>query len=83
MRKGIEQSRSLLDFMKKDELAAHLFRISLTEGRIKRDGIRGQYNLEKAAEQVGLKVRHTMIEETGVYPENIPLPRISRLLSEV
>jgi len=71
--KGIDQGRSLLDFMRKDELAANLFRLSLTEGRIKRDGTRGQYPLEAVAEQVGIKVRTTMIEETGVRPENIPI----------
>jgi DNA-damage-inducible protein D len=71
--KGIDQGRSLLDFMRKDELAANLFRLSLTEGRIKRDGIRGQYPLEAVAEQVGIRVRTTMIEETGVRPENIPI----------
>jgi DNA-damage-inducible protein D len=71
--KGIDQGRSLLDFMRKDELAANLFRLSLTEGRIKRDGIRGQYPLEAVAEQIGIRVRTTMIEETGVRPENIPI----------
>lgn len=72
-RKGIEQGRSLLDFMRKDELAANLFRLSLTEGRIKRDGIRGQYPLEQVAQQVGVRVRNTMIEETGLRPEDIPI----------
>jgi DNA-damage-inducible protein D len=73
MRKGVHESRSLLDFMRKDELAANLFRLTLTEGRIKRDGVRGQRPLEQVAEQVGRKVRHTMIEETGVHPEHIPI----------
>lgn len=72
-RKGIDQGRSLLDFMRKDELAANLFRLTLTEGRIKKDGIRGQYPLEQVAEQVGRRVRNTMIEETGLRPENIPI----------
>ena len=71
--KGINQNRSLLDFMRKDELAANLFRLSLTEGRIKKDGVHGQYPLEQVAEQVGRKVRQTMIEQTGIRPENIPI----------
>jgi len=73
IRKGIEQDRSLLDFMRKDELAANLFRLTLTEGRIKKDAVRGQYPLEEVAEQVGRRVRNTMIEETGLRPENIPI----------
>jgi DNA-damage-inducible protein D len=72
-RKGIDHDRSLLDFMRKDELAANLFRLSLTEGRIKRDAIRGQYPLEEVAQQVGRRVRNTMIEETGLRPEDIPI----------
>jgi DNA-damage-inducible protein D len=40
--KGVDSSRSLLDFMGKQELAANLFRITETEARIKRDSVRGQ-----------------------------------------
>jgi DNA-damage-inducible protein D len=72
-RKGIDPSRSLLDFMRKDELAATFFRLSLTEGRIKRDGAHGQHELERVAEQVGRTVRKTMIDQTAVHPENIPI----------
>jgi DNA-damage-inducible protein D len=72
-RKGVSPSRSLLDFMRKDELAANLFRLSLTEGRIKKDQTRGQYELERVAKQVGRTVRQTMIEQTGVHPEDIPV----------
>lgn len=65
--------RSLLDFMGKDELAANLFRLSLTEGRIRRDGFTGQAQAEKAAESVGRRVRNAMIEETGQKPEDLPI----------
>lgn len=72
--KGIpDLRRSLLDFMKKDELAGNLFRLSLTEGRIKKDGVRGQRALETVAEQVGRRVRQTIIEETGIRPETLPI----------
>jgi DNA-damage-inducible protein D len=70
-RKGLtDPKRSLLDFMGKDEFAANLFRLTLTEGRIKRDGTRGQGPLEIVAEQVGRRVRQTVIDETGVSPED-------------
>jgi hypothetical protein len=59
--------------MKKDELAGNLFRLSLTEGRIKKDNVRGQKNLENVAEQVGRRVRQTLIEETGIKPETLPI----------
>lgn len=73
VRKGVDQTRSLLDFMRKDELAANLFRLTLTEGRIKKDRVRGQHQLEKVAKAVGQTVRETMIEQTGLLPENIPI----------
>ncbi|HZL56612.1 MAG TPA: hypothetical protein VFC21_06015 [Bryobacteraceae bacterium] len=70
--KGVtDPKRSLLDFMGKDELAGNLFRLTLTDGRIKRDGVRGQTALEHVAEDVGRTVRRTMIEQTGIAPEGL------------
>jgi DNA-damage-inducible protein D len=54
------------------ELAANLFRIKQTEAKIKNESLRGRRQLERAAEMVGQKVRHTMIETSGTYPENLP-----------
>ncbi|MFN7919371.1 MAG: hypothetical protein U0Q16_04695 [Bryobacteraceae bacterium] len=65
--------RSLLDFMGRDELAANLFRLTLTEGRIHRDHVRGQAALEDVAERVGRRVRQAMIDETGKRPEDLPI----------
>jgi DNA-damage-inducible protein D len=39
-------SRPLFDFMGKDELAGNLFRLTLTEGRIKKENTKGQSALE-------------------------------------
>lgn len=72
--KGMSQKkRSLLDFMGRDELAANLFRITQTELKIKNESIQGQRNAENAASDVGKKVRKTMIEISGVRPEEMPL----------
>jgi DNA-damage-inducible protein D len=64
--------RSMLDFMGKDELAGNLFRLALTEGRIKKEGASGQVSLERVAKEVGTRVRKTMHDETGLYPEQLP-----------
>ena len=64
--------RSMLDFMGKDELAGNLFRLALTEGRIKKEGTRGQLPLERVAKEVGKRVRQTMHDEIGLYPEELP-----------
>jgi DNA-damage-inducible protein D len=72
--KGLQQaSRSLLDFMGKDELAANLFRITQTELKLKNDQVRGQNNAERVAEDVGKKVRKTMLDISGTKPEDMEL----------
>jgi DNA-damage-inducible protein D len=71
--KGVDASRSLLDFMGKQELAANLFRITETEAKIRNEGVRGQVRLENAAHEVGKRVRNTMKETSGTYPENLPI----------
>lgn len=72
--KGLEKKgHSLLDFMGKDELAANLFRLTQTELKLKNDGIQGQRNAERTAENVGQKVRKTMLEISGVKPEDMTL----------
>ena len=64
---------SLLDFMGREELAANLFRITQTELKIKGEKVKGQQRLEAVAEDVGVKVRRTMQEISGVNPEDLPL----------
>jgi len=72
--KGQEQTkRSLLDFMGKEELAANLFRLTQTELKLKKDGISEESNAQFAAESVGRKVRATMLEISGVAPEDMEL----------
>lgn len=72
---GKESSRTLLDFMGKQELAANLFRVTQTEAKMENEGIRGQKAAERAAEDVGRKVRQTMMEISGDTPESLPLSR--------
>lgn len=69
----INDHKSLLDYMGKDELAANLFRITQTELKIKNDNIHGQTPLEAAAHAVGKKVRETMMEISNVPPERLPV----------
>ncbi len=71
-RKAIPKERSPLDFMGSTELAANLFRLTQTEEKIKRDGVRGQLHLEETAEKVGKMVRKTMAEISGQKPEDLP-----------
>ena len=70
--RGIDPKKSLLDFMGREELAANLFRITQTELKIKSEQIRGQKNLEQAANTVGKKVRKTMLDISNIAPEQLP-----------
>jgi DNA-damage-inducible protein D len=70
--KGVGERESLIDRMGKSELAAHLFRITQTDEKIRKDGIQGQRHLEEIAERVGKQVRRSMLEISGQKPENLP-----------
>ncbi|HYD52597.1 MAG TPA: hypothetical protein VEA99_08220 [Gemmatimonadaceae bacterium] len=70
--KGVPGDRTLLDFMGREELAANLFRITQTESKIRKENVRGQYNLERTAESVGKHVRKTIEEIGGTMPERLP-----------
>ncbi len=70
--KGVPDSRTPLDFMGKEELAANLFRITQTEAKIRKESRRGQQALERTAEEVGRRVRQTMQEISGNQPEELP-----------
>ncbi len=73
LKKGVKSGESLIDRMDKTELAAHLFRITQTDAKIKRVGATGQAMLEEIAKTVGKQVRKSMIEISGQKPESIPL----------
>lgn len=70
--KGIPATRSPLDFMGRQEMAANLFRLTETEAKIKNDKVTGQRRLEQTAETVGRHVRSTMMELSGTRPELLP-----------
>jgi len=72
-RKGVKADRALLDFMGKTELAANLFRITQTEEVIRGRGVRGQGQLEATAHGVGRQVRKSMLEISGIPPEELPI----------
>jgi len=79
-KRGISKEH-LLDYMGKDEMAANLFRITMIEGRIKKDQLQGQAACEEAHRKVGKEVRDVVIRNLGVAPEN--LPKSERRLPEI
>lgn len=74
----------LLDRAGSTELAANLFRITQTEEKLKKDGVKGDYEAGRTHFLVGKKVRDTIKEIGGVLPENLPIEKhIKSLKKEV
>ena len=71
-RKGLAPKEQLMDRMNTTELAANLFRMTQTKERLKNEGIRSQREAIETHEMVGKKVRTTIEELGGTFPENIP-----------
>jgi DNA-damage-inducible protein D len=78
--KGLKPTADHFDYMGRTELAANLFRITLTEERLSQNEggtERGAMNIHKA---VGSQVRKMVKENTGKNPEDL---KVERRLGEV
>lgn len=82
-RRGVDKTK-LFDGMGRSELAANLFRVTMTEEQIKHRGISGQKQLEQTHYNVGKEVRDMVIRNSGISPENLPqeksLPEVKKEL---
>lgn len=74
VKKEIEKGE-LLDRAGTTELAANLFRITQTDEKLKKDGIRGDANATQTHFMVGGKVRQTIKDIGGTLPEDLPTER--------
>lgn len=73
-RKKLKKSQQILDHMGSEELAANLFRATQADAKLRREGIKGQFNADLAHYEVGQKVRKTIQELGGTMPEKLPTP---------
>jgi DNA-damage-inducible protein D len=84
-RRGVDKTK-LYDTMGRAELAANLFRVTLTEARMKAKDVKGQTAAEIAHMNVGQDVRRMVIENTGMTPEMLPqstpLPEVCKALKK-
>ena len=71
--RGIDSHKNAYDFMSTTELAANIFRISLTAERLKY--LRNPSESKAAREhwKIGSQIRSMIKENTGSYPENLPV----------
>lgn len=73
-RKGIKESEEILDYMGSEELAANLFRITQTEGKLKKEQVTNKTKANQIHYDVGRKVRKAIEEIGGTMPEELPTP---------
>ena len=73
-RKNLGKNEQILDHMGSTELAANYFRITQTEERLKKGDVNGEEQANNTHFKIGQKVRETMIEISGVAPEELPTP---------
>ena len=71
--KGIAQGEELLDRVGPLELAAHDFRITLTEDRLNREGVNSEGHAILTHKKAGQEVRAVMQREDGKKPEDLPV----------
>lgn len=76
-RKGIDEKEDILDFMYSTEAAANLFRITQTDERLKHADITTEDKANEKHYEIGKKVRQTMIDISGIAPEELPTPEKS------
>ncbi len=74
-RKGLKKGQSSLDWMNSDELAANLFKSSVTTQKLRNDpSIQGQGAANQTHYDVGAAVRQFIIEQGATPPEQLPTP---------
>lgn len=74
-KKGINLKHDHFDYMGRTELAANLFRITLTEERLKNSPVYDERAAQNVHKSVGKQVRKMVIDNTGNAPENLPPER--------
>ena len=70
--KGLSSSTDILNRMGSTELAANFFRVTQTEEKLRKDGIRGKERANETHYAVGRQVRDAMLKISGIAPEDLP-----------
>lgn len=83
LHKGIPEGSEILDHMGSEELAANLFRITQTDGKLRRERIVGEDQSIETHFGVGRAIRNTLEELHAPLPEDLPsAPSIRKHLED-
>lgn len=69
--KGLPKSADILDRMGSTELAANFFRVTQTEEKLRKEGVRGKERAYDTHYEVGRQVRDAMLKISGIAPEDL------------
>lgn len=70
--KGLSSNTDILNRMGSTELAANFFRVTQTEEKLRKDGIKGKERAYDTHYAVGRQVRDAMLKISGIAPEDLP-----------
>lgn len=73
----MKKKEDILDYMDSEELAANLFRITQTDGLLKKKKINNEHEACTTHHKVGRAVRDTIKKLGGTMPEELPTPKKS------
>lgn len=76
-RKNLKPNQKILDHMNSSELISNLFRINLTDERLKYESPKTAEDAIVAHNIVGQEVRQTIVRSKGILPEDQPTPEKS------
>lgn len=83
LHKGIPDGGEILDYMGQEELAANLFRITQTDGKLRRERIVSEDRAIETHFGVGRTIRNTLRELNAPLPEDLPsAPSIRKQLED-
>jgi len=83
LHKGIPDGGEILDYMGSEELAANLFRITQTDGKLRRERIIGEDGAIETHFGVGRTIRNTLRALHAPLPEDLPsAPSIRKQLED-
>ncbi|MDQ6662495.1 MAG: DNA damage-inducible protein D [Chloroflexota bacterium] len=83
LHKGIPEGSEILDHMGSEELAANLFRITQTDGKLRRERIVGEDQAIETHFGVGRTIRNTLRDLHAPLPEDLPsAPSIRKQLED-
>jgi DNA-damage-inducible protein D len=72
-KKGLQKSDILFDFAGPLELSANEFQMNMAADIIKKDAIKGEYNVIKKNKKIAEDVRGVMRQNGATMPENLPI----------